>query len=90
MLLLMQHRRLKGMEQHNSGSGIAALLLMALSAVGNLVDAHGLDADVIIPLMHLVQLFAAIVSLLIGLKFLTHKKRFRDGKENDPNARTGK
>ena len=63
---------------HHNSEGAAAVLLTALSWAGYALDTNGLDAAVVVPLLHLAQFTATVVSVIIGLRFLY--KSYKNGK----------
>lgn len=51
------------------------LLFAMLSWAGNLFNWQQLDSNIIAPLMHIVQIAAAMVAIVIGLKSLMRKEK---------------
>jgi len=57
-------------ENHNMMNAELTLLFATISWAGNLYNWQQLDSSMIAPLMHLVQIAAAIVAIAIGVRTL--------------------
>ena len=57
-------------ENHNMMNAELTLLFATISWAGNLYNWQQLDSSMIAPLMHLVQIAAAIVAIAIGIRTL--------------------
>ncbi|MBS1613762.1 MAG: hypothetical protein JST49_13155 [Bacteroidetes bacterium] len=57
-------------ENHNMMNAELTLLFATISWAGNLYNWQQLDSNMIAPLMHLVQIAAAIVAIAIGVRTL--------------------
>ena len=64
------------MQEHNHiMSAELTLLFATISWAGNLFNWQQLDSNMIAPLMHLVQIAAAIVAIALGIRTLLRNER---------------
>lgn len=62
-------------EHHNLMNAELTLLFATISWAGNLFNWQQLDSNMIAPLMHLVQIAAAIVAIALGIRTLLRNER---------------
>ena len=62
-------------ENHNMMNAELTLLFATISWAGNLYNWQQLDSSMIAPLMHLVQIAAAIVAIALGIRTLLRNER---------------